>query len=253
MIKKVRAVLLLVVAAFVLFPAAVRAQSGVQEERIAASFVLALGRSPAPAETEQWAKDGSRSVADLMARHRHQLQSDPVAAQAVIVKAIRDAFGREPSDAEIKDRTGNAIYTELMQRHIRWLGEHAAEYEQIMNRAYQLLLRRDAYSVEIEYWKHQPALSFALLVACIDDWARRNRPGLTATTGVVAVSVNSEYLDAVRLSPAVAGEARAAAGLDPIDDPTLALAGGRTVVAPGADHIVSVGGIHFAAAGATDR
>jgi hypothetical protein len=249
MIKEVRAVLLLLMAAVVLPPASARAQVGVQEERIAASFVLALGRSPTPVETEQWAKEGTLPAADLMARHRRQLQSDSVAARAVIVKASRDAFGRAPSEAEIKDLSGGATYTELMQRHIQWLGDHAAEYEQIMNRAYQLLLQRDAYSVEIDYWKHQPTLSFALLVGCIDDWARRNRPGLTATTGVVAVSVNSDYLDAVRLSPAVAVEARAAAGLEPIDDPTLALAGGRTLVAPGADHIVSVGGIHFTAAG----
>jgi hypothetical protein len=249
MITKVRAALLLLATVFVLLPAPARAQAGVQEERVAASFVLALGRSPTLVETEQWAKEGALPLVDLMARHRRQLESDPVAARAVIVKAGRDAFGRAPSEAEIKDLSGGATYTELMQRHIRWLGDHAAEYEQIMNRAYQLLLQRDAYSVEIDYWKHQPTLSFALLVGCIGDWARRNRPGLTATTGVVAVSVNSEYLDAVRLSPEVAVEARAASGLEPIDDPTLALAGGRTLVAPGADHIVSVGGIYFAAAG----
>ncbi len=253
MIKRPRAVLLPLVAVVALLPAVTRAQSGLQEERIAASFVLALGRSPAPVETERWAKDGTLPIIDLMARLRRQLQSDPAAARAVIIKASRDAFGRAPSESEVKELSGGAIYTELMKRHIRWLSEHPAEYEQIMNRAYQLLLQREAYSVEIDYWKRQPTLSFALLVGCIDDWARRNRPGLTATTGVPAVSVNSEYLDAVRLSPAVAAEARAAAGLETAGDPALALAAGRTVVAPGAEPVVSVGGIHFVAAGMTYR
>ena len=61
--------------------------------------------------------------------------------------------------------------------------------------------------MEIEYWKRQPALSYALLVGCIEDWARRNRPGLMATTGVASVSVNSAYLATIRLSPGVASPA----------------------------------------------
>ena len=253
MLTKHRAVLFPMVAALALLPAAARAQSALQEERIAASFVLAFGRTPSTAEIERWAKDGALPLADLMARHRRQLQSDPAAARAVAVKAGQDAFGRTPNETDLGSLSGGATYVELMQRHLRWLAERPAEYEQVMNRAYQLLLQRDAYPVEIDYWKRQPALSFTLLVGCIDDWARRNRPGLMATTGVASVSVNSDYLVAVRLSPAVAAEARAAAGFEPIDDPVLALAAGRTLVAPGANHIVSVGGVHFAAAGASYR
>jgi len=253
MVQRPRRALGVLLVALVLPPAAAHAQPAVQEERIAASFVLALGRTPSTAEIERWAKDGALPVTELMARHRRQLQSDRAAARAVAVKAAQDAFGRAPSEAELQTPSGGATYVELMVRHLRWLGERPAEYEQVMNRAYRLLLQRDAYSVEVDYWKRQPALSFALLVGCIDDWARRNRPGLMATTGVASVSVNSEYLDAVRLSPAVAAEARAAAGFEPIDDPALGLAAGRTLVAPGANHIVSVGGVHFAAAGASFR
>ena len=253
MLQRPRGALGVLLVALVLPPAAAHAQPGVQEERIAASFVLALGRTPSTAEIERWAKDGALPLADLMARHRRQLQSDPAAARAVAVKAGQDAFGRTPNETDLGSLSGGATYVELMQRHLRWLAERPAEYEQVMNRAYQLLLQRDAYPVEIDYWKRQPALSFTLLVGCIDDWARRNRPGLMATTGVASVSVNSDYLVAVRLSPAVAAEARAAAGFEPSGDPVLALAAGRTLVAPGADLVVSVGGIHFTAAGAPYR
>jgi hypothetical protein len=227
------------------------AQTAEQQERIEASFVLALGRTPTSVEIERWAKQEPLPLADLLARHRRQLQGDVADQRAVVVKASQDAFGLAPGEDDIKRESGGT-YTDLMQRHLRWLAEHPAEYEQVVHRAYRLVLQRNAYSLEIDYWKRQPAISFALLAGCIEDWARRNRPGLTATTGVASVSVNSAYLATVRLSPAVAAEARVAAGLVPTGDAALASAAQRHLVAPGADHVASVGGIHFAAAGAAE-
>jgi len=228
------------------------AQSAEQQEPIAASFVLALGRTPTSIELERWEKQGPLSLADLLARHRRQLQDNVADQRAVIVKAGLDAIGLAPGEDDITSGSGGGTYTDLMQRHLQWLAEHPAEYEQVVHRAYRLLLQRDAYSLEVDYWKRQPALSFALLVGCIEDWARRNRPGLTATTGVASVSVNSEHLATVRLSPAVAAEARVAAGLVSAGDAALASAAGRHLVAPGGDHVASVGGIYFTAAGAAD-
>ena len=232
--------------------AAVLAQSPVQEERIAASFVLALGRTPTPDEIQRWSTGDAPPLADYIARHRRQLSGDRAAEQAVIVKASQDALGRAPTDDEARSLSGVGIYADLMQRHLRWLAAHPADYEQTMHRAYRFLLKRDAYSVEIEYWSRQPVLSFALIVGCVEDWARRNQPGLMATTGIASVSINSRYLATVRLSPGVAAEARAAAGLAKEADPALALALGRTVVAPGAEQVASVGGIAFVAAGAPE-
>jgi len=192
------------------------------------------------------------TLADLLARHRQQRRADASAERAVIVKASQDAFGRVPTEDEVRSLSGVGIYVDLMQRHLQWRAGHPAEYQQAMHRAYWLLLKRDAYAVEIEYWTRQPALSFALLVGCLEDWARRNRPGLMATAGVASVSVNSPYLATVRLSAGVAAEARAAAGLVHDGDAATSLALGRTVVAPGATRVASVGGITFVAAGAPD-
>lgn len=252
MLLKTGSALLCLVAALAIPSVTARAQSAEQEERIAASFVLALGRTPTAAEIERWAKQGPQPLADLVGRHRQQLQGDSATQRAVIIKAGQDAFGRAPSEDRTKGVSGGGTYVDVMQHHLRWLAEHPADYEQVVHRAYRLLLYRDAYSLEIDYWRRQPVLSFALLVGCINDWARRNQPGLTATTGVLAVSVNSTYLATVRLSPAVAAEARVATGLVPAGDPALASAAGRNLVAPGADHVASVGGIHFAAAGAAN-
>jgi hypothetical protein len=251
MLLRIRVAVLFLAASLLVPPMTAHGQSAGQAERIAASFVLALGRTPTAAEIERWAKQEPLPLADLIARHRRQLEGDPAAGRAVIVKASQDAFGRAASEDDPDTLSGGGgTYADLMRRHLRWLAGHPAEYEQVLHRAHRLLLQRDAYPVEIDYWKRQPALSFALLVGCIEDWARRNRPGLMATTGVVAVSVNSPYLATVRLSPAVAAEARVAAGLEPRSDAALASAAGRNLVAPGADRVASVGGIHFTAAGA---
>ena len=247
---KPRLTLVALAVAVTCLPAAARAQASPQEERVAASFVLALGRTATPAETSRWTTQDPLPLQELIARHRRQLQADPAAQRAVTAKARQDAFGPGPG-GDPEPAGSGGIYADLVQRHLQWLAQHPAEYEQVMHRAYQLLLQRNAYSVEIDYWKRQSVLSFALLVGCIEDWARRSQPGLTATTGTAAVSINSAYLAAVRLSPGVAAEARAAAGLVPAGDPNLAIAAGRVVVAPGAGGVVSVGGIPFAAAGVT--
>jgi hypothetical protein len=248
-VKRANVLEFVVVVACVSAAAVAHAQSAQIEERIAASFVLALGRTPTAGEVEEWAKDGPRSVADLFSRHREALRRDAAAGREMAVKAAQDAFGRAPSDDELRRLTDGETYSEIVQRHIQRLGGNPVEYEQVMHRAYRLHLQRDAYAVELDYWRARPALSFVLLAGCVENWARRNQPGLMATAGVPAVSVNSPYLAAVRLSPAVAAEARAAAGLPPPGDAALAAALGRHVVAPGAGTIASVGGIHFAAAG----
>jgi len=244
--------LAIVILVFAAAPAAARAQSEQDTERIAASFVIALGRTPAAAEAVEWAKDGPRPVADLIGRHRDALRLDAATARAVAVKAGLDAFGRAPSEDELLRRSDGEIYAEIVHRHILGLAGSQEEYERVVHRAYRLHLQRDAYPVELEYWRARSALSFVLLAGCVENWARRNQPGLMATAGVPSVSVNSPYLATVRLSPAVAAEARAAAGLARPGEPALAAALGRHIVAPGAGPVASVGGIHFAAAGAAD-
>jgi len=250
---KIRRTPWLLLAALSLSSAIAAAPTGPEEERIGAAFVLALGRAPSASEIDQWAKQGRLSVAELVAHHRQQLRSDANAERAVVDKACADAFGREPTADEIAAGSGgDRTYTELMTQHVQWLGEHPAEYRLVLERAYRTVLRRPAFAEELAYWNAQPALSYALLAGCIENWARRNAPGLMATTGTATVSVNSAYLAAVRLSPAIAAEARAAAGLFPAGDADRAAAVGRNLLAAGAGGVVSNGGIHFVAAGGAD-
>jgi hypothetical protein len=215
-----------------------------QQDRVAASFILALGRIPTSAELAQWSQ-GTGSVADLVAKHQQQLKADAAARKAVVAKSFQDAFGRAATDAELGAASSDqSMYTELMKRHIATLAKNADEYAKVLDRAYQLVIRRSVYIEEIDYWKKRDALSFALLVGAVEDWARRNQPGLMVTAGNPTISVNSEFLATVRLSPALADEARQAVGL-----PAAKAKSGYNIVAAGADKILSSGGIHFAATG----
>ncbi len=222
------------------------APSAEQTQRVAAAYVLALGRVPSAAEFAQCAEAGPLPVAELITRLRGRLASDPAVKRAAVIKAAEDAFGETPTEEKItRWSDGTQTYTELMRRHIAWLTAHPRYFfhEQVVQHAYQFVLRRAPYPSEVKYWKKRGVLPYALLVACLENWARRNQPGLMETSGEATVSVNSEFLTAIWLSPAVAAEARAAAGL-PAAPP------GHTVIAAGAAGIVTDGGMFLTAAGA---
>lgn len=234
-------------ALLVLAPAAVAQPAAPQ---VAAAFVLGLGRLPATAEVTTCAQAGATSAAQVMSRIEGELRSDPALRRATAVRACEDALGREPTPAELARAANNpATYTARVEAELHRLATDPARYERVMNRAYERVLGRAVYDTEITYWRSRPVLSFAMLTACVHDWARRNRPGLMATTGIPSASVNTPYLTTVKLLPAAAGDVQAAAGLSPAADPDLAEAAGRNVLAPGGAQVLSIGHIHFAAAG----
>jgi hypothetical protein len=242
---------LFVTAVLLLAVANGRAQSDARIERITVSYLLGLGRAPAVSELNDSSVPADSPIANLLEHRRHEMQSDTATKRAAIAKACADAFGREPSEIEISAWSeGARTYSELMALHLKSLAEHPAEYEHVINRAYQFLIHRDVYSLELAYWKTRDTLPYDLLVACLESWARRNQPGLMVTSGTPVVSINSDYLTTARLSPAIALEARAAAGLPPMTaDVANPAAFGRNLIAPGAGEIISSGHICFAAIG----
>lgn len=232
--------------AILLLPLALRAQPAETRERVEAAYMIALGRGPEAAELKTAATGASVSVKSELARLQGQLERDAALQRRVATQAFADAFGRAPTDADLA-AAGKGTYTDLLKRHVDFLKNHPGEYANVLNRAYQFVIRRDVYPEEIEYWKKHDVLSYALLVGCVDNWGRRNQPGLMVTAGTPAISINCSYITAIRLSPAVAAEARTAAGLAPVTD----AASGHHIVAPAAGKIVSDGRIHFLLSGGT--
>ena len=245
---------LFVCAVLALLGAFASAKPEAQQERLDASFLLAQGRLPTAAEQQAWAGAEEKPFAELLARQREQLRSEAAAQQAVAVRAALDAFGTKSIPVELGavKPTAGSTYVDLVQSHLQWLAAHPDAYQLVVDRAYRLAVGRAAFSIEQDYWRVRATLSFAMLVGCVDSWARRNAPGLMATTGIPSISINCCYLATRRLSPAVAAEVRAASGLAPAGDAALTLACGRNLIAPGAGEIVSIGGIHLIAVGRSE-
>ncbi|MEO6004474.1 MAG: hypothetical protein ABIZ04_23385 [Opitutus sp.] len=250
---KFRFALLVAMTASLWSVATASAATSVQTERIRAAYVLAFGRPPTAQEVTEAEKQADLSLSDQLARLRSRLKDDAALNQAVVLKAAVDAFGRPPTAGESSaSSSGVKTYTELVKQHLAWIASHPAEYEQIQERAYQRVIGRSVFPGEITYWKKYDALPYVLLVGCIENWGRRNAPGLMETTGTPTVSANSRYVTTIALSPAVAAEARQAAGLPVTGDAAFAAEVGRNLVAPGAANIVTTGHMHLVAAGAEE-
>lgn len=218
-------------------------------QRVEASFLLGQGRLPTAAELSEWSGDaGAATVGDLVEKHRRLLQQDPAAHRAVVAKAFADAFGHAPERAQSAQEQRVLTYVERVKAHVAELRQRPDEYRAVLDRAYQRVVRRAVYDEEVAYWNEFDVLAYAMVVGCVDNWGRRNQPGLMVTAGTPTVSHNSVYLSTVSLSPKVAEEARAAAGLGTATTDYFSYASARTVIAPGAEKIVANGGMHFVAA-----
>lgn len=223
------------------------------QERLAVAHLLAFGRLPSAGEIETAPRDDGLTVASLLDRHRQRLHDDAVAREAVAKKAWIDAFGRPATATELAaEATHDPTYTGLMRAHLQRIADDPAEYAQILARAYRAVVQREVYPEEIDYWRQRESLPFVALAGCVENWARRNQPGLMVTTGTPTVSVNSDYLVTLRLSPAIAAEARAAAGLpaagEARQEGRLVAVGGEGIATTGHMHLAVAGGERLAAA-----
>lgn len=243
--------LILFLALFVsLLATAATAQTQVQRERIQSSYLLAFGRAATDSEVVYWSKQSAQSIADLIAGHRRYLKQDAGTHRAMIRRSYIDALGREPNEGEYKHWLGgDDTYTQLMKNHVSWLRGNPGEYEGVIRRSYRLVLNRAATAPEIAYWKSQGTLSYALLAAAHDGWKKQNPSGGTKTSGPATVSSGTTYLATATVSPAIAAEARNAAGLVGNDGASLIGNDGSTLVAAGGGNLVAAGGGNLVAAG----
>jgi hypothetical protein len=234
----------------------VQAGGALDGQRVAASYLIAFGRAPTDAEIarSRGGEAASAPMKELLRHRRDELKSDAALETSTLARGFFDALGRKATEEESRAWAGkNSTYTEVVSKLLERLRQQPREYRQVQDRAYRFLLGRAPYDLENAYWEKYDTLPYHLLLACLDNWARRNQPGLMVTSGVPTISLNSRYLDTVQLSHDAAGELRAAAGLP--EGPVLnshfsGAAFGRNIVAPGAGEIASAGRISFVAAGA---
>lgn len=182
----------------------------------------------------------------LLFRHAQVLASNPAAAAEVAERAFLDAFGMAstakgaPRGARIPE---GALYHAALEAQLAWLSQNPEAYVAVLQRAYTWTIHRDPYEEELAYWRERPTLSYVLLVGCLEDWGRRNQPGLMVTAGTATISVNCPDLTTLKLSPELAAEVRTALHRAPPANEAW------SILAPGADEVVSSGAIPFVAVG----
>lgn len=223
--------------------------SSAQSERIQSSYLLAFGRAPNSGELNYWLGQGQRSIADLIALHRNYLSRDAGNHRAAITRAYVDAMGRNPSTGEINYwMQGTDTYAQLMKNHMQWLAGNPAEYANVIRRSYQFVLGRQPNAGELAYWQSQGVLSYVVLVGCHEQWRQQNG-SRAQTSGQPMVAARSSFLVTVPVSPAIANEARMAAGIVAAGGGNIVAAGGGNIVAAGGGNIVAAGGGNIVAAG----
>jgi len=215
-------------------PAALAEPATEPRERVVVAHLLAYGRVPV-------SEDSSTDSLDAqLARHRANLAANQTARDEVAKAAWRDAFGRDADASELRTETTTALlYHERMKIHSARLENDSAEYTTVINRAYRQVVHRDSHAEELTYWRLRSAHSFVALVACIEDWARRNQPGLMVTSGEPTVPARSRFVEIVPLSPAVAAEVRASLRLP--EEARVLACGAPGVSTPGKMHLALVG------------
>ena len=228
------------------------AQNTAQEEVIAASTMIAFGRPAAAGELTD-SRHSGKTLPELLKAHAENLKQDPALQRRIDERALVDAFGSDPLSAAATgtrpEVSMGGTYAEQLRRHLATLAANPEDYRRVINRAYQLVIRRDAYPEEYAYWLARDTLPYVVLVGAIEYWALRNQPGLMVTTGTPSIAGTSRFLRTQRVSLAVANEARTQLGLPVWTDVARQHNPGRNIVGVGAKDIESVGGVHFLLAG----
>lgn len=210
-------------------------------ERINASYLLAFGRLPNSGEMTYWNGQGQKSVQQLVDLHNNYIkQNQSTIGREVIIKSYVDALGYRPSQSEINYHAAfNRSYTAMMSNHLVYIKGQPSEYEKVIKRSYQTILKREPNAGEINYWRQQGLLSYMILVNCHQDWKNRNAAGQSQTT---AISTSSPLLAVASVSSGVLNEVKATYS-------SLVSPGGGNVVASGGGNIVAAGGGNIVAAG----
>ncbi len=219
-------------------------------DRGEAACWLSLGRSTTESERLAANTPAGATMGVLLEQHRVQLRGDEAGRRGVATRACWDAWGRAPAAHELESATGGLLYAERLGELVAGLAGSPREYHAVLERAYRAALGRAPFPEELAYWDERRPLAYTMVVGCLENWARRNAPGLTVTSGVPAIGVNGEQLATLRLTPALADEVRRALAW-PTDE--LSRARGANVLVPGGEGVVSVGGVHFLALGRAGR
>lgn len=215
-----------------------QSEDQLKTERIYASYMMAIGRMPNSGEVTYWKGRGNLTVAQLVEFHRQYLSGDQNSKRAMIIKAFKNSYGRNPVQSEINTNMAqNLTYYEWMNNHLQWLRKSSTDYVNTLKNAYRAVMRREPNNQEISYWRSQPVMSYMILAAALEQWKATNG-NAAKTSGGNTIGGSSSFVDQYKISEKTANETNQLIG-----------AAGGNVIAPGGGNVVPGGGGNVVAAG----
>lgn len=159
--KKTSLIFLAFFGFILLVPRAASAQ--IKQERIKASYLLAIGRLPTDAELTWWGQQNDYTVAQLVEAHRTYMNTTNKNSKADPIKQTYNiVFGRDPQPAEIEYWKGrNETCWEMIPQHVNYLNQNKFLYDDVINRAYNLMFNKAPNAAQLNRWKGEQIRSYA--------------------------------------------------------------------------------------------
>ena len=147
-----------------LAPQVVSAQ--LKQERIKASYLLAIGRLPTDAELTWWGQQNDYTVSQLVEAHRTYMNTTNKNSKADPIKQTYNiVFGRDPQPAETEYWKGrNEVCWEMIPQHVNYLNQNKFLYDDVINRAYILMFSKAPDATQLNRWKSEPIRSYAEII-----------------------------------------------------------------------------------------
>lgn len=205
--KKITLSILAILAILLTAPQLAGAQ--LKQERIKASYLVAIGRLPNDAELNWWSQQGDYTLSQLVEAHRVYMNKTNKGSKAGPIElSYFLAFGRKPSagaGSETEYWTGrNEVAWEMVLRHIDYINQNKHIYDGVINNAYQAIFSKPPSSTELNKWKALPVKSFGELVFLLVN----NPPTSYSIDPLKVMTAMNTYKDFMNISfsSAVANE-----------------------------------------------
>jgi hypothetical protein len=146
-----------------------------KDSKIVAGYIWGLGRTPSVNELTYWRGQADQSVKQYTELHRNWIRQNAEARTAVIRQSYMDAFGSQPTDAEIKywskfDQT----FAEMQDNHLSFIRGNTGVRDDVIQASYRTAFGRAPQSGELSYWQRQGGLRYATLLVCHETYKKDN-------------------------------------------------------------------------------
>jgi hypothetical protein len=215
-----------------------------KKDRVIASYLIAFGVLPEQGEIDYWINTSyaSQPLSALLGEHKKNIANNQTLQDRAIRNSYQDALGRVPAQSEIETwRPLKLSYADLMGRHMQFLKDYPAEFENVIKLTYRKEFNREAQATEVSNWRSWGVRAY---FAIIQEHQKNRKAGMFAQSnqGANKVSQSEKSGIFVRISPKIASEIKTTGG-------SFVSTNSGTWISTNSGNIISTDGAGFGAGG----